>query len=118
VSPDGGFRGRSRLLLLLAASLLLVAVVPELAGRLRLAMGPPPGADVAAAPIDMRSIDVNRAAPGILETLPGVGPVLAGRIAAERERGGPFADADDLRRVKGIGPATARALEPYLIFSP
>jgi DNA uptake protein ComE-like DNA-binding protein len=35
---------------------------------------------------------------------------------AERRRGGLFKDIKDLERVRGIGPATARKLEPCLIF--
>ncbi len=66
--------------------------------------------------IDLRSIDVNRADAVILEKLPGIGPVLAARIMEERRRGGPYLSLRDLERVKGIGPATAKALEPYVIF--
>jgi competence protein ComEA len=51
-------------------------------------------------------IDVNLAQPADLEALPGIGPVLAARIVAERNRGGPFATVDELRRVRGIGPKT------------
>jgi len=41
-----------------------------------------------------------------LRLLPGVGPRLAERMAAERAAGGPFADLEDLdRRVPGVGPA-------------
>ena len=39
-----------------------------------------------------------------LDLLPGVGPVLAGRIVAAREAHGPFASWSDVRAVKGIGP--------------
>jgi len=45
-------------------------------------------------------VDVNTAALAELESLPGIGPVLARRIAAAR----PFARVDDLRRVPGLGP--------------
>ncbi len=51
-----------------------------------------------------------------LTLLPGVGPVLAGRIAASRTAGGPFRDAQDLRRVKGIGPALSARLAPLVVF--
>ena len=46
-------------------------------------------------------VDLNRATQAELDELPGVGPVLAGRIVAAR----PFASVDDLERVSGIGPA-------------
>jgi competence protein ComEA len=62
-------------------------------------------------------VDVNLASPGLLAALPGVGPVLAERIATERERM-PFGDADDLGRTHGIGPATIARLRPHLRFGP
>lgn len=39
-----------------------------------------------------------------MQTLPGLGPVLAERIVADREARGPFRTAEDLLRVPGIGP--------------
>ena len=50
-------------------------------------------------------IDLNRSAAPDLETLPGVGPVLAGRIVAHRESNGPFRTVEDLLDVPGIGEA-------------
>lgn len=47
-------------------------------------------------------ISINTASPEELQRLPGVGPVLAARIIAAR----PFNRIEDLRRVRGIGPAT------------
>jgi len=52
---------------------------------------------------------VNSADSGLLETLPGIGPALAARIVAERERRA-FATLDDLARVRGIGAATVGRL--------
>ncbi len=55
-------------------------------------------------------LEVNSASQAQLESLPGVGPALAGRVLNAREAG-PFADWADLRaRVKGLGVATARKL--------
>jgi competence protein ComEA len=45
-------------------------------------------------------IDVNTASERELSSLPGIGPVIARAIVAER----PFASVDALIRVKGIGP--------------
>jgi competence protein ComEA len=59
-------------------------------------------------------LDVNRASARELEMLPGLGPKLAAAIVAERENGGPFANVMALVRVRGIGPATAYGLQPYL----
>jgi competence protein ComEA len=47
-------------------------------------------------------------------TLPGIGPVLAGRIVEDRTANGPYRQAADLLRVKGIGPATLARLRPRL----
>lgn len=57
------------------------------------------GAGSAGALVNINSADV-----ATLETLPGVGPVTAQKIVAEREANGPFATPDDLSRVAGIGP--------------
>ena len=46
--------------------------------------------------------------------LPGIGPTLAKRIVESRQAAGPFADQDDLRRVRGIGPKTMEQIRPYL----
>jgi competence ComEA-like helix-hairpin-helix protein len=51
-------------------------------------------------------LDLNRATAAELEALPGVGPVLAGRIVAFRDSAGGFATVDALLGVKGIGAAT------------
>lgn len=48
-------------------------------------------------------IDLNRASTLELDALPGVGPVLAGRIIAHRERHGPFRHPEELLAVRGIG---------------
>jgi len=51
----------------------------------------------------VRKIDLNRATEKDLETLPGVGAVLAGRIVKYRRDIGLFSRVEDLRDVKGIG---------------
>ena len=48
-------------------------------------------------------IRINRASVDELERLPGVGPVLASRIAAFRDENGPFRVVEDLLDVPGIG---------------
>jgi competence protein ComEA len=60
---------------------------------------------------------LNRASALDLEQVPGIGPVRAEAIAADRGARGPFASVDALDRVVGIGPATVRALRPYLFVS-
>lgn len=48
-------------------------------------------------------IDLNTATATELETLPGIGPVLAERIVRHRETVGPFVVVEDLLDVAGIG---------------
>ena len=50
-------------------------------------------------------VNINTATQTQLETLPGIGPALAGRIIAWREAHGGFAAPSDLMSVTGIGPA-------------
>lgn len=63
-------------------------------------------------------IDINRAGIEDLQRLPGIGPVLAERIVAEREENGPFRSLEELRRVRGIGPRTLEKLRPYVVLKP
>jgi competence ComEA-like helix-hairpin-helix protein len=55
-------------------------------------------------------IDVNAADAALLETLPGVGPVLAARIVAYRDSVGRFASPEELLSVRGVGEATLARL--------
>lgn len=48
-------------------------------------------------------VDLNRADQAALETLPGIGPGLAGRIIAWRDEHGGFTVVEDLLDVSGIG---------------
>uniref|UniRef100_UPI00259149EC ComEA family DNA-binding protein n=1 Tax=uncultured Cellulosimicrobium sp. TaxID=307826 RepID=UPI00259149EC len=50
-------------------------------------------------------VDLNAADAAALDTLPGIGPVLAERIVAWRDENGPFTAVDELGEVSGIGPA-------------
>ncbi len=56
------------------------------------------------------TVNVNTATEPELETLTGVGPVLAAAIIAYREQHGPFTSVDQLQDVSGIGPATLEEL--------
>jgi competence protein ComEA len=69
-------------------------------------------------PLPTLEVDANSAPPAVLGALPGIGPVLAGRIVEAREAQ-PFRTLGDLdRRVKGIGPVKASGLKPFLRFGP
>jgi competence protein ComEA len=70
----------------------------------------PPG------PTPRLRVDPNTAPAPVLAALPAIGPTRAASILRAREAA-PFASASDLEdRVKGIGPVTRRAIEPYLRF--
>jgi competence ComEA-like helix-hairpin-helix protein len=58
-------------------------------------------------------IDVNRADPEALVDLPGVGPVIAGRIVEARERSGPFPSIEALAGVSGVGPRSLERIAPF-----
>lgn len=55
-------------------------------------------------------ININTATQAQLETLPGIGPVLAQRILAYREENGPFTAISQLTLVSGIGEKKLAAL--------
>jgi hypothetical protein len=56
------------------------------------------------------AVDANVASRAELESIRGIGPAIAARIVAERERG-PYADLQDLRdRVRGVGAASLRRM--------
>jgi competence protein ComEA len=60
-------------------------------------------------------LDLNRASREELERLPGIGPVMAGRILTLREKMGRFRGLEELRSVRGIGSATIERLRPFVI---
>ena len=59
-------------------------------------------------------IDINRADRAELLQIPGIGPVLAERIEDYRREHGGFHNVDELRRVRGIGPATLDRMRPWV----
>jgi len=61
-----------------------------------------------------RVIDPNLASQADLETLPGIGPVLAQRIINYRRTHGPYQKIADLRKVSGIGARKLEKMKPYL----
>jgi competence ComEA-like helix-hairpin-helix protein len=68
--------------------------------------------DVEPAPASAGRLDLNRASVSDLDRLPGIGPVLARRIAEHRASHGPFRRADELLAVRGIGPRLFARIEP------
>jgi DNA uptake protein ComE-like DNA-binding protein len=59
---------------------------------------------------DASRIDINHATQEDLESLPGIGPALARSIIAGR----PFSSAEEVARVRGIGPALGARLRPLI----
>lgn len=59
-------------------------------------------------------IDLNSASVAEIELLPEIGPALAARIVASREKDGPFRSARDLDRVRGIGKGTIERVSPLV----
>lgn len=86
---------------------------------------PPPLAPVevqaVVIPIEFRvpgKTNVNTAPTAELERLPGIGPALAARIVAYREKHGPFRTVDDLLAVSGIGPKTLDGFRDLVTVDP
>jgi competence protein ComEA len=69
------------------------------------AAAPPPGSGAVAGATPAALVNVNTASATDLETLPGIGEVIAQRIVDYRTQNGPFAAVDDLLDVSGIGDA-------------
>lgn len=74
-----------------------------------------PGSGVAPSAAGTIGIRVNTADAEALDGLPGVGPVLAGRIVAHREAHGPFTTVEDLLDVPGIGESKLAAIREVVV---
>ncbi|MBI5169621.1 MAG: helix-hairpin-helix domain-containing protein [Candidatus Eisenbacteria bacterium] len=71
-------------------------------------------AGTASAPEPAGPLDLNRATVAQLDGLPGIGPVLAGRIVEQRAKQGAFRSIDELLAVRGIGPRLFERLRPLV----
>jgi len=69
--------------------------------------GPGAGSGGAGVPVDLNSADL-----AALDTLPGVGPVLAQRIVDWRTEHGRFSSVDELGEVSGIGDKLLAQISP------
>src|SRR5262245_44146300 len=69
------------------------------------AVGQPPTGSALGGAIGTGQVNLNTATLDQLETLPGVGPVLAQRIIDYRDQHGAFTSVDQLHQVSGIGDA-------------
>lgn len=68
-------------------------------------------------PVLTSPLPINTCSVDSLTLLPGVGPVLAARIQEMRTQGFIFAQKEDLKEVKGIGPALSDRLAPLVIYT-
>jgi len=59
-------------------------------------------------------VNLNRASVDELQTLPGVGPVLAQRMVAWRKAHGRYRTVEELQEVKGIGKKRMEQLRPLV----
>ncbi len=62
-------------------------------------------------------VDINHASAGQLEVLPGIGPVIAGRIVEYRIINGFFSNKEDLLLIKGIGPVKYSKIESLIVIT-
>lgn len=61
-----------------------------------------------------KRILINKASIDALTKLPGIGPVIAGRIVQYRVDHGPYQSINDLRNVKGIGEKRLEDIRPHI----
>lgn len=62
-------------------------------------------------------VDLDTAPYEEVASIPQIGPALARRIVADRIERGPFGSIVGLERVRGLGRALARRLQPHVTFS-
>ncbi len=60
------------------------------------------------------TVDINAAEWPEVAQVPGIGESLARRIVELRGEQGPYADHQELLRVRGIGPRTLERMKPFL----
>lgn len=112
-SPVYGLRQSDRLFIVVLSSIILLLSLVHI---VRLSWRGTPAFEIQRLPRQIASfrIDVNKATWVEWMQLPEIGEVLARQIVADRERNGPFASIEDLRRVKGIGAVKMEKMRPFL----
>ena len=63
----------------------------------------------------LRRVNINTAGVDELDSLPGIGPVLAQRIVDWRTENGPFTDAAQLLEVDGIGQTVLESIQDFIV---
>lgn len=66
-------------------------------------------------PTPVLSVNINTANADELDRLPGIGPALAQRIIDYRQANGPFQKIEDITKVRGIGPAEFNAIKNRIV---
>lgn len=61
-----------------------------------------------------RKININTASQIELESLSGIGPVIAKAVIQYRLENGPFKDIEEIQEVSGIGPVTFEKIKPII----
>jgi competence ComEA-like helix-hairpin-helix protein len=102
------FAERDQVVVCVLAAVLVVAVAAR-SGAARWAASRPVRRVEGCEEIGYR-VDLNRASPGELDLLPGIGPAKAQRIVDHRRAHGPFERIGDLARVPGISGQCAERL--------
>ena len=100
------------------ALLFSLLALPALTHAQRAATPPPAAAKASSQPSASSAptapVNINSAGVDELVRLPGIGPARAKAIVEMRGKIGGFKKLEDLMRVKGIGRATFRKLEPMM----
>jgi competence protein ComEA len=65
-------------------------------------------------PVLLLVLNLNTATPKQLEALPGIGPVLATRIVAFREKKGGYKRIEELLAIPGVSEKKLKVLREYL----
>jgi competence protein ComEA len=101
---------------LLSAAILVCGVAaPSFAEAARTPAQRPPAAakDKVTTPVNLNTANTTE-----LQSLPGVGPAVAGRILEYRQKNGGFKKIEDLMNVRGIGEKTFLKLKPMITIAP
>ncbi|MFJ6629826.1 helix-hairpin-helix domain-containing protein [Streptomyces sp. NPDC091376] len=101
--------GLNRARVLMDGEQVVVGVVPPPGLPAPGAVGPVGAGSAGGAPVSLNSATVEQ-----LDTLPGVGPVLAQHIVDYRTEHGGFRSVDELREVNGIGDRRFADLQPLV----
>jgi len=64
--------------------------------------------------VDLQCVNINLANTSELDTLPGIGPVMSQKIIEWRATNDGFKSLSDLKKVKGIGDAKYKEIEPLV----